>query len=71
MFRIVNDPANNIDVDLHINHNGEKCWLEIRNDEWVIKKFVPVNSNRTNVIDIKDKNLIKSIMVKWLESQCD
>lgn len=66
---IINDPANDVSIDLHIVDEKGTGWLEIRNNEAVIKRFKKqyVNSCRTDAIEDNDTTKIKQILLEWIE----
>lgn len=62
---IVDDPANDVSIDLHFIDEQGEAWLEIRNDEAVIKRF----KNRCSVTEVEeeiDLPYIKQIILAWV-----
>lgn len=66
---IINDPANDVSIDIRFADEEGDGWLEVRNDDMVIKRFrVCENYHfKTDVIESRDKTKIINILNKWIK----
>lgn len=73
-MKIIDDVANFFEIDLHLQDEQGDAWLEVRDKNWVIKRFIKEAQNefpgsRTRIVEIHDKKLIIEIISNWLNKQ--